>query len=236
MDLKESDILGKDIDQHWYYRAKAKAISQLLPRQPEQKVLDIGAGSGFFSKYLLEQGQAKVAYCHDPNYDEDTDQRIGDKVLLFRRSLPEHRDFDLILLMDVLEHVKDDRLLLQQCMRHANPGAVFMITVPAFQWLWSSHDAFLGHQRRYSLTMLEEHIQTAGLNIIQSGYYYLSVLPIAVMTRFAQRFIRNQVGSQLKKHHVLTNFCLYTLCQLELPLLKYNRLAGLTVYCLASKP
>ena len=236
MDLKESDILGKDIDQHWYYRTKAKAISQLVPRQPEQKVLDIGAGSGFFSKYLLEQGQAKVAYCHDPNYDEDTDQWIGDKVLLFRRLLPEHTDFDLILLMDVLEHVKDDRMLLQQCMQHANPGALFMITVPAFQWLWSGHDDFLGHQRRYSLTMLEAQILSAGLSIVRSGYYYLTVLPIAVIARLGQKLYRKQPGSQLKKHHVYTNCFLYNLCCIELPLLNYNRLAGLTVYCLASKP
>jgi SAM-dependent methyltransferase len=235
MDLKESDSLGKDIDQHWYYRAKAKLIQKLLPVQPCQNVLDIGAGSGFFSKYLLEHGHVNLAYCQDPNYNSDTDHKIHDKVLLFRRSLPEHSDFDLILLMDVLEHVDNDIILLEGCMQYANPGALFMITVPAFQWLWSNHDVFLGHQRRYSLSLLESRVQEGGLSIVQSGYCYLSVLPIAIITRLAQKLYRKQAGTQLKRHHFLTNLFLYTLCLLEWPFLKYNRLAGLTVYCLARK-
>ena len=61
MDLKEEDILGADIAQHWYYRSKAAALRRVVADVNPQRLLDVGAGSGFFSRHLLEQTGAKSA-------------------------------------------------------------------------------------------------------------------------------------------------------------------------------
>src|SRR3546814_18170050 len=85
MDLKEESILGGDIDSHWYYLSKARALSSCLPRSTGNKVLDVGAGSGFFSRWLLSHGLADEATCVDPGSPSDGDEEMDAKPLRFRR-------------------------------------------------------------------------------------------------------------------------------------------------------
>ena len=73
MDIKESGVLGGEIDSHWYYRSKAKAVMQLIGHENVSAVLDVGAGSGFFSKTLLAKSEAKKAWCVDTSYGIDSD-------------------------------------------------------------------------------------------------------------------------------------------------------------------
>ena len=68
MDLKEEDILGGDIGRHWYYRAKAAALHRMVAGLRPQRLLDVGAGSGFFSRHLLSRG-AQSALCVDIGYE-----------------------------------------------------------------------------------------------------------------------------------------------------------------------
>ena len=105
MDLKETDILGGDISQHWYYRSKALAMAHLLGKSPILKILDVGAGSGFFSHHLLDNSNAQEAWCVDTSYDADSDILQNGKPVHYRKSVS-HSEADLILLMDVLEHVE----------------------------------------------------------------------------------------------------------------------------------
>src|SRR3546814_18077966 len=87
MDLKEESILGGDIDSHWYYLSKARALSSCLPRSTGNTVLDVGAGSGLFSRSLLSHGPADEAPCVDSGYASDCDAEIDAKPLRFRRAL-----------------------------------------------------------------------------------------------------------------------------------------------------
>src|SRR3546814_19014004 len=86
MDLKEESILGGDIDSHWYYLSKARALSSCLPRSTGNKVLDVGAGPGFFSRWLLSHGLADEAHCVDTGYASDCDEEIDDTPLRFIRA------------------------------------------------------------------------------------------------------------------------------------------------------
>ncbi|ASK27609.1 class I SAM-dependent methyltransferase [Neisseria chenwenguii] len=236
MDLKESDILGSDISRHWYYRAKARAVTELLKGQDFSRILDVGAGSAFFTRYLLENTVAQSACCVDISYGADRNGTYADKPVSFRRNI-ETADADLVLMMDVLEHVEDDLSLLQEYIgKVKNEGGVkFLISVPAFQFLWSGHDVFLEHCRRYNLQELENVVTKAGLRIIKSHYGFGTVFPIAAVTRMAGRLKPQRVESQLKIHHPAVNGFLSALCRLDLPVQHLNRLAGLTVFCLAKK-
>ncbi|SEM38986.1 Methyltransferase domain-containing protein [Pseudomonas sp. ok272] len=240
MDLKETDILGSRIDQHWYYASKAAATRRVLGDTSFRTILDVGAGSGFFSHHLLSHTSASEAWCVDISYDADSDAdsdaSTAGKPVHYRRAI-DAVDADLVLLMDVLEHVDDDVGLLKAYVDKVPSGSRFLMTVPAFQFLWSGHDDFLEHKRRYTLTQLETVARDAGLTVQQGAYYFGLVFPIAATLRLLPNGAQpSPPRSQLKQHHWLVNAALKTLCSIERPFMKANRLAGLTVFCLARKP
>lgn len=237
MDLKEIDILGESIATHWYYRSKAAALTRLIGHLQPAVILDVGAGSGFFARHLLVHTQATEAWCIDPSYPDDTEAQVAGKPIYYRRALSP-LNADLVLLMDVLEHVDDDAGLLADCLNQVPSSARFLISVPAFQWLWSGHDDFLGHKRRYTLRQIEAVIRRSGLDVECGVYYFGLVLPAAVVTRLGHRRRSglDQPRSQLKRHRPLINGLLTTICHAELSLLPFNRLAGLTAICLARRP
>ncbi|MET0776894.1 MAG: methyltransferase domain-containing protein [Pseudomonas mandelii] len=236
MDLKETDILGSSIDQHWYYASKAAATTRMLGNTPVTRILDVGAGSGFFSHHLLRHSAAREAWCVDISYDQDSDATTAGKPVHYRRGI-DSTDADLVLLMDVLEHVDDDVGLLKAYVDKVPSGSRFLMTVPAFQFLWSGHDDFLEHKRRYTLAQLETVARDAGLNVKQGAYYFGLVFPIAATLRLLPKGAQpSPPRSQLKQHHPLVNTVLKTLCSVELPFMGANRLAGLTVFVLAQKP
>jgi len=236
VDLKETDILGSSIDQHWYYASKAAATTRLLGSTPIRKILDVGAGSGFFSHHLLSHSSASEAWCVDISYDADSDASTAGKPVHYRREI-DAVDADLVLLMDVLEHVDDDVGLLKAYVDKVPSGSRLLMTVPAFRFLWSGHDEFLEHKRRYTLAQLETVARAAGLTVQQGTYYFGLVFPIAATLRLLPKGAQpSPPRSQLKQHHPLVNTLLKTLCNIELPFMKANRLAGLTVFVLAQKP
>ncbi|MEX0644437.1 MAG: class I SAM-dependent methyltransferase, partial [Parvularculaceae bacterium] len=111
MDLKEENAIGGDPARHWYYIAKGRAIKALIGDDPVSEVLDVGAGSGVFSRMLVEDGLAERAVCVDPNYAEEwIGARRTDKIS-YRRSV-DLVDAPLVMMIDVIEHVDDDVALI----------------------------------------------------------------------------------------------------------------------------
>jgi hypothetical protein len=234
MDLKEEDILGAEIGRHWYYRSKAAALRRMVDGLEARRILDVGAGSGFFSRHLLAETSAQSALCVDIGYPGDRDDSEGSKPVLYRRDTGP-TDCDLVLMMDVLEHVDDDRGLVCHYAAKVPSGAHFLVTVPAFRFLWSGHDLFLEHKRRYRLDEIERVMGDAGLKVVRGAYYFGFVFPLAAAVRLATRGA-TEPRSSLKKHGAITNSILATVCAAELPLLPVNRLAGLSAFVLARKP
>lgn len=236
MDVKEQDILGNAIGAHWYYRAKAAAMLRLLEARTVHRVLDVGAGSGFFSRVLLEHG-AREAVCVDPAYPAEHEEAKFGRRIRFVRDVG-IGDFDTVLLMDVLEHVDDDVGLLRAYAARVPPGARFLISVPAFQFMWSGHDVFLEHRRRYTLPQLERLVDAAGLPLVHGCYFYALTFPLAAARRFLARLGGGSMAakSDLRRHSAVVNRVLWSLCAAELPFFGHNRIAGLTVFCLAEKP
>jgi 2-polyprenyl-3-methyl-5-hydroxy-6-metoxy-1,4-benzoquinol methylase len=229
LDVKEEETLGQVLDEHWYYRSKGRALDAMLRGRSFGTLLDIGAGSGIFSKRLL-QGSAASAICVDPAYQEERQEIFNGKPICFLRRIGSEK-CDLILLMDVLEHVDDDVGLLRSALVAAAEHAYVLISVPAFQRLFSAHDRFLEHKRRYTLRQVEEVVQAAGLEILSARYFFAFLLPIAAALRLLKQ--QREAKSDLKEHSKLVNMILCWLHRLELPLFRFNRLGGLTVFCLA---
>lgn len=236
MDLKESKLLGNQVDNHWYYRAKAIALEKFLDNKKFNSLFDVGAGSGFFTKHLLNKTTINDSTCVDIGYEVETKEFLGDKHISYLKSV-ENSDADLVVLMDVLEHVEDDHALLKEYVDKCKPGTTFIISVPAFQFMWSDHDVFLEHFRRYNVIELESLVSGAGLKLERSCYFFSLVFPIAFAVRMLEKILKKPKSpkSSLVKHSRIVNTVLFSLCKIDLSFFKYNRLFGLTVFCVAKK-
>ena len=246
MDVKEADILGESAGSHWYYASKARALLQFLKGLRVKTVLDVGAGSGVFARKLLDAGVCERAVCVDPAYAAERTERHNGHEIRFLRAAPGASGApgtlaELVLMMDVLEHVDDDVGLLRRTTRSLRPQDRVAITVPAFQFLWSGHDVFLEHRRRYTRRQLEAVVREAGLEPLRSGYFFGLLFPVAAFQRLLERWRLNagaaEPRSALSAQSPALNTVLVSLHDLERRILfPFNRLAGLTVFCLAHRP
>ncbi len=239
MDLKEERAIGGDPSAHWYYISKGRAIKALLGAKPIDRLLDVGAGSGVFSKMLVEEGRATQAVCVDSNYEDDfIGKRHTDKLAYVREV--DAVEADTVLMIDVIEHVDDDVALIRDYADRAAPGTRFLISVPAFQFLWSSHDEFLDHRRRYTLDSLKQSITAAGLAPVETRYFFGLLFPAAAAMRLADRAMNKQgepEASQLKPAPDWLNKSLVAIHDLErAALFPLNKFAGVTAFCMAEKP
>lgn len=184
MDIKELDLI--DPRTYWYYQAKLVAIQRALVRNGFNggDVVDVGAGSGFFSEVLVQQHPESTAWCIDPNYTEDQLGRKGESVFIREASSEQLGSSQTFLFIDVLEHVEDDCQLLSSYVEAAPTKSLFAISVPAFMSLWSGHDVFLEHYRRYRLLKVDDLARRSGLEVLHSQYLFgTTFLPLWIMRR-----------------------------------------------------
>jgi SAM-dependent methyltransferase len=165
-------------------------LAEPLPRQPVA-VLDVGAGDGYVGGELLESlPNGSSVTCVDSEY---TDQHIeslrgsAPSGLSFSRAAPE-REFDVIVLLDVLEHIEDHEGFLSDFVANRlRPGGLLLISVPAHQMLYTQHDVALGHHRRYSARELREVVEQAGLQQRQAGSLFGSLLLPRAVSKLLER-------------------------------------------------
>jgi SAM-dependent methyltransferase len=178
-------------DRHWWFRVRRRVISSLLTRAslpPSPRILDAGCGTG---RNLLEFGKLGQATGVDvsPQAVEFCRGRGVENVRQAAvEQLPfEASTFDVLLATDVIEHVDDDMTVLRELRRVAAREARLILTVPAYQWLWSAHDESVHHRRRYTARRLRERVLAAGWAPTVETYFFSTVLPPVVLVRTARR-------------------------------------------------
>lgn len=178
MDLCEVPTTG--FVRHPWERARLDFFHGLLRDHVElgavRRILDVGSGDGWLARQLLARLPAHVSMtCFDVAYERTGLPRSGER-LTFTADMPSE-PFDLLLFLDVLEHVEDDYTFLPELLqRAARPGAQVLLTVPAWPLLASSHDSKLGHHRRYSPDALLALARHAGLRPLRHGQLFVSLL------------------------------------------------------------
>lgn len=227
MDLREQGEI--EPNGHWYYESKfdlifgnwTNAINPLT-------IIEIGAGSKFFIKKLLDKHPNANGLAIDPNFKKD--QMISEPRLTSYVKLPEAQG-DLYLFLDVLEHVDNDRHLIHESLKYAKTNATIVISVPAFKHLWSGHDVFLEHYRRYRKSQLISVLNDSGLEI-QRIYYAFSVLyPIAFLQRRINgKKIKSQMRALPKNQNRILLWTLQRLCRVNT-----NNYFGITLIAIAKK-
>ena len=198
MDRKVFDQMAKLDATHWWFTARRSILGALIERvvkPPKQaRILELGAGTGHNLAMLSRFGQVEASEL-DPIARDLASERLGRPVLgaaLPDLSMFPEGTYDMIALLDVLEHVVDDKGSLAAIFTRLKPGAALLLTVPANPWMWSAHDTAHHHHRRYRKREIAVLAREAGYEIeLLSPFNSLLFPPIA-----AARLIGRLRGDQ----------------------------------------
>jgi SAM-dependent methyltransferase len=183
-------MLSSD-EHHWWYRGRRRVIHAVLrgcDLPPGARILDAGCGSGRTLDELARYGRASGVDISEDAVATAKSRGHRDVRLGAIEELP-FRDgrFDLVTCLDVVEHTPDDRRTLRELRRVTRPGGLLLVTVPAYQSLWSSHDEVNLHHRRYRASSLRAAAADAGWSPVRDTYFNTLLLPPAAVVRLAER-------------------------------------------------
>ena len=188
--------MAKLDSQHWWFTARRRildgVIERILKPPAGARILELGAGTGHNLAMLSRFGQVEASEL-DPVARELASERIGRPVV--EAALPDlsmfpAQSYDMIALLDVLEHVTDDTGSLASIYGRLKPGGALVLTVPINPWMWSAHDVAHHHRRRYRKQEIRKLAQQAGYEIeLLSPFNSLLFPPIA-----AVRFVGKLTG------------------------------------------
>jgi SAM-dependent methyltransferase len=211
-------------DRHWWFRGRRAVIWSLLsltdlPEKP--RFLDAGCGTG---RHLIEFGSLGPAVGVDPSADavEFCHQRgLEDVRCAGLEELPfASGAFDLLLASDVLEHIDDDVGALVELRRVAAEDAHLVITVPAYQWMWTEHDVQLHHVRRYTLPVMRARVRAAGWEVERATYFNSLLFPGVAAARLVARSSKRQGHTDLDRTPALLNAALGIPMKLEAAMIR----------------
>jgi SAM-dependent methyltransferase len=178
-------------EHHWWYRGRRRIIVAELDRLPlpaAAQILDAGCGSGRTMQELTRYGDVRGIELSPEAAELARGRRLGEVRIGRLEELPwEPASFDLITCLDVIEHTPDDRRTLTELWRVTRPGGFLLVTVPAYQALWSYHDNANHHYRRYSRRMLRAGAQGAGWQVERMTSFNSVLLAPAAAVRLVQR-------------------------------------------------
>ena len=180
---------------HWWYVARRKILADLIAREAElpkdARILEIGCGTGHNFAMLETFGQLDALEVDDPARvlaSQRLGRPVGDAPLPELGGVPDGA-YDLVALLDVLEHVDGDEAALRSIATKLTPNGRILITVPAYQWMWSAHDLAHHHKRRYSKRRLRALAERAGLKVRDVGYFNSLLFPLAAAVRIAGKVV-----------------------------------------------
>lgn len=176
--------MAEDDLSHWWYLAKYRLVIERIRPRPGIKLADLGCGTGGFLLKLKEAGVDGVGVEKSPQAVAQAQTR-GLTVSEGSVESPPLKEgfFDVVTLLDVLEHLPDDAAGLLSARRLLTPNGKLIVTVPAHPWLFGEHDRRVGHFRRYTKDRLLEVLRSTGFSVEEVRYVFLIPLLAAVILR-----------------------------------------------------
>ena len=183
---------------HWWFVARRRILAELIRRviKPVKRarVLEVGCGTGHNLEML--GGFGKLDACElDAIARGMASDRLGRPVLEARLpdlSMFKAGSYDIVALLDVLEHVPDDAGSLKAIRKLLKPGGALLLTVPANKWMWSAHDVAHHHFRRYSKGELGRLLSAAGYEVQLHSYFNSLLFPLVAAARIIGKLRGNE--------------------------------------------
>lgn len=189
MDREVYERMAQHDASHWWYVARRKILSDLITREIKPpkgaRILEVGCGTGHNFGMLGSFGHVDAIEI-DEGAREVAEGRLGRPILT--APLPgldgiEDASYDMIALLDVLEHIGEDEASLASIRKKLKPGGRLLLTVPANPWMWSAHDLAHHHQRRYTIASLQAVVRKAGLKVELMTHFNSLLFPVAAVMR-----------------------------------------------------
>ena len=178
---------------HWWWRVREgillKTIRQILADVPGARILDVGCGAGVLFGALEEYGKMAGIESDPRAVAESGRWRSQITLGQLDDSYKPDAPFDLILILDVLEHVEEPNRLLRRAAQIVAPTGCVLITVPAFDALWTTHDDLNHHLRRYTARELRLALEDAGLQTLRTSYLFQSLAVLKLLVRFRETLL-----------------------------------------------
>lgn len=219
MQAEEYKLMEQVEEKHWWFVARRAILSTMLKRldlPPNAQIMEIGCGTGGNLQMLAGFGEV---YAVEPNENAYAisvqKQQAADYTNI---ALPQHpfpgKSFDLIVLFDSLEHMKNDREALQAIKPSLKENGTLFITVPAFPFLWSDHDVALHHYRRYTRGELHQIVKENGYKTTYSSYFNFWLFPLIAIIRLVQKYTDHGQSEQTaRSNSMLPGFLMNKLLQ-----------------------
>ena len=212
---------------HWWFRVRRNIIFWIFSKykiRKDAKVLDYGCGSGFLVGEFQEKGfdafgvdifKEAIEFGSGRRIN-NLSQESGVKVN-FSDSY-----FDVILAMDVIEHIEDDKSAIKEIERLLKPGGYLIITVPAYQWMWGVQDEVAHHFRRYNVSSLLKIVDSSSFSVLKKSYFNTFLFFPIVAVRFVSKLFKiKERESDFDINGKLANFLFYLIFNLESKFLKF---------------
>jgi hypothetical protein len=211
MDLREesSAMSFDDEISHWWFQTRFKYIDKAISfiDNGDLKIIEYGCGTAqnlfYLSQNKIKHKEIRSLVGIDPNIKDEYIPKwleTDGGIQKFNRG---ENTFNLLLAMDVLEHIEKPEEELKNWIYHLDPGSIVLITLPAFMHLWSHHDNYLGHKKRYTIKSMNSLAEGVGLKKLYSNYFFSHIYIPALIIR---KIFRNEgKTSDLRKNNFIIN-------------------------------
>ncbi len=237
MDHKDYQV-GATKDFFWH-KAKIQLINILIGKLKSKrrlKILNLGVGTGDDLPIVSQWGEIYVIDIDSDALKVIPEEFVFEKKVCDACHISYPNDFfDLVLAFDVLEHIEDDKLAINEIYRVLKPEGFFIFTVPAFNFLYSSHDRALKHFRRYNRRILKNRL--LNFRCVEVGYWVFSLFLLVAFQRIMNRKEISNPKIHFMRLPMFINNILYSLLKVENQLIKYHipLPVGTTIYGIYKK-
>jgi SAM-dependent methyltransferase len=240
-------------DKHWWFAGRKWSLLHMLDRLVEpdgqKQVLDVGCGAGNMFHHLNRYGRV-LGVDNNPKPLAVARERGYNVQEGTAENLPlDDESFEVISLLDTVEHCDDDMAVLRECHRVCAPGGYLVMTVPAFMWLWSHNDELNAHKRRYTAAELREKLGRVGFRVRRMTYNNFFLFPMAVGLILTRRgadqepdlasphFDDEAYQVEMEPASPMVNTILKSVTWTESQVLRWLSLpVGTSIICIAQRP
>ena len=226
----------KNYQNHWWFQSRKNIIEKIIKKNLKKKklkILDFGSGSGVNIFMLSKYGHVSIFETHKKTQKYLKKLYKGSKFQVLN-SLTDQK-FDLILMADVLEHIKNDKKQIKFLSKKLKKNGKILLTVPAFKYLFTHKDIILGHYRRYNIKEIKEIFKNFRLLKLTYFNFFLFV-PIAFSLIFFKIFKSNFIDSVEKKPNYIINYILFIIFNVETKIINtFNFPFGISILGLFEK-
>jgi SAM-dependent methyltransferase len=235
------DVEEKIERHHWWFIVRRNLLRTFLSSldlPPKSLTIDIGCGVGSNLKVLESFGYNVIGIDQSLYALGFASKKVRISLLNADSSkLPIHpNSVGLIIAMDVLEHLKNDTIGIEEFFMALKEGGILILTVPAFPFLWGTQDVFTGHKRRYSLEEIQNKLREKGFELLRASYFNFFLFFPILLARRLIHLLGLKVESENEINSPITNFFLKRIFSLETHLLQHFSFPfGVSIFCIAKK-